>query len=890
MGPAMETQVMLSGYYDYRLVALSVLIAILAAYAALDLAGRITTAQGNARRMWLCGGAVAMGIGIWAMHYIGMEAFHLPVPVMYDWPTVLVSLIAAILASGVALYTVSRETMSRTRRLAGGVVMGIGIGAMHYIGMEAMRLPAMCMYSPWLVALSVVLAVVISCIALQMTFDLREHANPWSGRKVGSAVIMGLAIPVMHYVGMAAAGFMPLAGMNASVAHAVSVSSLSLAGIAIVSALILGIACVTAVVDVRFTKQQQALEISELRLKMVFDNMTEGILVLDPEGKTILMNKAAARLLSMPEGDADGYAKVADQFEVYSMDGSPLPPSEWPTARALRGEFVENFPLLFRAKATGEMGAREVTSAPMPGAPGKAGQVIATYRDTTERLRADEARNRLATIVESSEDAILGKTCADMIQSWNRGAEKLFGYTAAEMVGRSIRVLVPADRQQEEDENLELIRAGQTVKHFETVRMTKNGELVHVSLTVTPIRDGSGAITGASEIARNITQQKQMERQLQLSQKLEAIGQLTGRIAHDFNNLLGVMVGNLDLLERIVAGNEAAMKRLRPAQNAATRGADLTRRLLAFCSNVELNPTPTELQQSVLNVIEMARALGPEIKITTQIDESLPLVQVDPSGLESALLNLAVNAQDAMPNGGTLTFTTQLSTLRENYPPVQTGELPAGDYACVSVSDSGCGMSKETLARAFEPLFTTKERGKGTGLGLSSVYGFVKQSGGTTRIYSEPGFGTTVTIYLPLADGVAPIAAAPAATTARASGKVLVVDDEADLLEVATAYLTDMGYTTFQAEDGARALELIEMHQDIDLIVTDVVMPGGMNGLELAQEVRQRLPHVKLIYSSGFPADALKNRNLHMADGLMLQKPYERVGFNAVVSAAMEER
>ena len=890
MGPLMGTQVMLGGYYDYRLVALSVLIAILAAYAALDLAGRVTTARGNARRMWLSGGAVAMGIGIWAMHYIGMEAFHLPVPVMYDWPTVLASLIAAILASGVALYTVSQKTMSRVRRLSSGVVMGVGIATMHYTGMEAMRLPAMCMYSPGLVALSVVLAVVISCVALQMTFDLREHENPLSVRKVGSAIIMGLAIPVMHYVGMAAAGFMPLTTMNASMAHAVSVSSLSLAGIAIVSALILGIACVTAVVDVRFGKQQQALETSQLQLKMVFDNMTEGILVLDQEGKTILKNKAAVHLLQISDDDAHGYAKIVDLYEVYSMDGRLLAPSQWPTARALRGDFVENFPLVFRLKSTGEMGGREVSSAPMQEVPGKAGQVIVTYRDTTERLRADEARNRLATIVESSDDAIIGKTEAGKILSWNRGAEKLFGHTAAEIVGLSIRILVPEDKQEEQDEILEQIRAGQTVQHLETVRMTKSGDLVNVSLTITPIRDSSGSITGASEIARNITQQKQMERQLQQSQKLEAIGQLTDGIAHDFNNLLGVMTGNMDLLERIVGGNEAAMKRLRPAQKAAARGADLTRRLLAFASNVELKPTPTELDQSVENVIEMARALGPQIKIKAEIDGSLPLVKVDPSGLESALLNLAVNARDAMPNGGTLTITTKLDRLTENYPPVQTGELAAGEYACVSVSDTGCGMSKETLARVFEPFFTTKPRGKGTGLGLSSVYGFVKQSGGTTRIYSEMGFGTTVTIYLPFAEGAAAAKPTPAATAARSGGKVLVVDDEVDLLEVATAYLTDMGYTTLQAENGAGALELIEKHQDIDLVVTDVVMPGGMTGLELAHEVRQRLPHVKLIYSSGFPAYALRDRHLHMADCPMLQKPYERAGFKAVVSAAMEGR
>ena len=231
---------------------------------------------------------------------------------------------------------------------------------------------------------------------------------------------------------------------------------------------------------------------------MVFDNMTEGILVLDHEGQTVLMNRAAVRLLHIPDNDANGYAKIVNLYEVYSMDGTLLAPSEWPTARALRGDFVENFPLIFRMKATGETGAREISSAPMPGAPGQAGQVIVTYRDTTERLRADEARNRLATIVESTEDAILGKTEAGKILSWNRGAEKLYGFTAAEMVGRSIKQLIPADKQQEEDEILEQTRAGQTVKQFETVRGTKSGELVYVSLTITPIRDGSGAITGAS--------------------------------------------------------------------------------------------------------------------------------------------------------------------------------------------------------------------------------------------------------------------------------------------------------------------------------------------------------------------------------------------------------
>jgi PAS domain S-box-containing protein len=885
----MTAPVLLSGHYDYRLVVLSVFIAVLAAYAALDLAARVTTARGHARLIWLCGGAIAMGVGIWAMHYIGMEAFYLPVRVMYDWPTVLLSLIAAILAAGVALFTVSRPTMARARMIVGGIFMGSGIAAMHYIGMEAMRLPAMCMYSPWLVGLSIALAIAISFVALQLTFALRDHLAPWSLHKIGSALIMGLAIPIMHYVGMAAAGFMPLSSMNGGLAHAIDVSSFNTLSIAIVAVLILGIAFLTSFVDRRFSLQALRLKTSQSQLQTIFDNMTEGILVLDREGKTVLFNKAAVRLISIPEGP-EGYRKVVEQFEAFLPNGEPLPPAEWPTARALRGEFVQNLEILFRRRSNGETGAREISTAPATEAKGEASQIIVTYRDVTEHRQIDEARNRLAAIVESSEDAIIGKSDTGVVTSWNQGAEKLFGYAATEMIGRSIKHLLPADRQHEEEEILSQIRQGKSVDHFETVRVRKNGGLVHVSLTISPIRDAKGKIIGASKIVRNITGRKQMERQLQQSQKMEAIGQLTGGIAHDFNNLLGVIVGNLDLLERLIAGSEVALKRVQTAQKAAARGADLTRRLLAFCSSVELKPAPTELHQSVRNMIEMARALGPDIKIATHLDESMPLVLVDAGGLENALLNLAVNSRDAMPAGGTITITTKLSTFEESYPPVRTGEVTAGCYACISVSDTGCGMSKETLSRVFEPFFTTKPHGRGTGLGLAMVYGFVKQSGGTVSIYSEPGLGTTLTFYLPLAENISQSlpAIVPEVLPAKRSGKVLVVDDELDLLEIATIYLDEMGYTTYRAQDGVSALEVLEQQGDIDLIVTDIVMPGGMNGVELAQRARQLLPKVKLIYCSGFPADAMTERKLPVLDGRLLNKPYQRAAFGAMVSAAME--
>ena len=289
-------------------------------------------------------------------------------------------------------------------------------------------------------------------------------------------------------------------------------------------------------------------------------------------------------------------------------------------------------------------------------------------------------------------------------------------------------------------------------------------------------------------------------------------------------------------------------------------------------------------------MIDLAsRVLGPEIKITTRLAPSHPTVLADAAGLESALLNLFVNARDAMPSGGALTITTRVAELDTNYAPVQAGDLKPGLYACISISDTGEGMSPETLERAIEPFFTTKSRGKGTGLGLPTVYGFARQSGGTLRLYSELGFGTTVCLSLPLAERRADLArpVPEEAAPAPRSGVVLVVDDESELLEIALIYLTEMGYTALQAKDGKSALEVIAQHPYIDLVITDVIMPGGMSGVELAQHIRQQHAAIKIAYSSGFPADALAEKSATPIDGPVLRKPYLRTEFAATVHAAM---
>ena len=561
--------------------------------------------------------------------------------------------------------------------------------------------------------------------------------------------------------------------------------------------------------------------------------------------------------------------------------------------RALRGDFMvrEKFEIWRKSEETAIVA--EITTSPIRDEQNNINQVIVSYHDITERLKSNENRARLAAIVDSSQDAIIGTGMNGIIRSWNAAAERIFGYTAEEMLGESIMRLVPPDRQNEEKEIISRLQQGVTIDHVETIRFRKDGKLIYVSLTISPILDEMKRVVGASKTARDITNRKRLERQLFQSQKMEAIGQLTGGIAHDFNNLLAVIVGNLSLIERLARGNDAILKRLQSAQKASARGADLIRRLLTFSSNEQLRPKNVNVNSSVQNMIELAAGvLGPEIHVATHLDPTTPIAFADAAGLEAALLNLAVNARDAMPKGGSLTISTQVKYLDADYSAFRAGELKPGTYACISVADTGTGMSRETQDRVFEPFFTTKSRDKGTGLGLPMVYGFVKQSNGAVLIYSELDHGTTVTLFLPTAISDADVTK-PVVNRTRIKvsygNKVLIVDDELELLEVADAYLTEVGCVTLRAMDGKQALDLELSNPDLDLVITDVIMPGGMNGVELVQQIRKVIPNIKVIYSSGFSADALVKRNRTLVDGYLLPKPYQRADFESIVLQALEE-
>jgi PAS domain S-box-containing protein len=637
---------------------------------------------------------------------------------------------------------------------------------------------------------------------------------------------------------------------------------------------------------------RKALEEKTLMLQSVLDSMSEGLVAVDEQGRFILWNPAAERIVGM--GPAEVSQESWNQhYGVFRADAvTSLPPEENPLIIAASGD-VSSAVIFVRNAKVPDGAYLEIYASPLRDPSGSLRGGVTAFRDITARKRAeDKARQseeRFAKAFSSSPIAIAITTVADdRFIEVNEAFLETIGYESGQVVGRTGEDLNLWSVREQRAAALEMLKTEGSVRSFEAGFRTRTGETRSVNICMETIAlDGEECILTT---ASDVTETRRLERQLAQSQKMEALGQLTGGIAHDFNNLLGVVVGNLDLLERIVAWNAEAVKRVQTAQRAAGRGADLTRRLLAFSRRETLNPAPVVIETAIREMVDLAtRTLGPDIRIRTLCDPGIPPVFVDAAGLETALLNLALNARDAMPRGGLLVLSAHLADLTGTNALVQAGELGPGRYVRLSVSDSGHGMSRETLDRALEPFFTTKPRDKGTGLGLAMVYGFIKQSGGAIRLYSEVDFGTTISIYLPLANQAAEEEALPAPVpiAERLGGLALIVDDEVDLLDIADAYLAELGYTVIRAVDGASALAAVERAGEIDLMVTDIIMPGEMNGIELAEKVRQKCPEIRIIFTSGFPAEALAERSGKLEGGPLLHKPYLRAEFADMVRRSM---
>ena len=420
------------------------------------------------------------------------------------------------------------------------------------------------------------------------------------------------------------------------------------------------------------------------------------------------------------------------------------------------------------------------------------------------------------------------------------------------------------------------------------VRPAGKAEAVHLVISGAPLRDGSGAISGAALVYHDITAARETERQLQQSQKLDAIGKLTGGVAHDFNNMLTVITGTTETLVAGLADRPEYQSVARLIDDAAERCAELIQHLLAFARKQPLQPRNVEINSAVLDIVKLLRpALGEQIEIETILAQDAITSHIDPSQLANSVLNMAINARDAMPDGGKLLLETRNVVLDDAYAEANA-EVRPGPYVMLAVSDSGTGMPVDVRDKVFEPFFTTKELGKGSGLGLSMVYGFVKQSGGHIKIYSEQGHGTTIRLYLPPAHGRAEAAAATTAPVAGGSEAILVVEDDVLVRNFVIAQLQALGYRTVAAADSRAALVHIDSGEPFDLLFTDVILPGGMSGRELADEVAKRRPGLKVLYTSGYTDNSIVHHGRLDEGVLLLTKPYRKSQLAQIVRQALQ--
>jgi PAS domain S-box-containing protein len=745
---------------------------------------------------------------------------------------------------------------------------------------------------------------------------------------------------------------------------------------------------------------QRAARASE-RIERILGSITDAFTVMDRGWVITYMNERAAALAGGHPTDYIG----RNHWEVFPATiGTPF---EQAYRRALAGEHP------VRALGYYQPTQKWIEVAVYPSVEG----LTVVGQDVTERIAAEESTARLAAIVASSEDAIIGKKLDGTITSWNAGAERIFGYSASEMVGNSIFRLVPTELHDAEWDVIRQVARGEPVEALEVERIRKDGQRISISLTVSPIRDSSGKITGASSIKRNITAQKSiqaaldaesarsrelaqaldlsqammrsldgritywssgstrlygysamealgrvsyellksefpipldeirailqatgrwegelvhvgkdgrrvhaasqwilrrgrageaasvievntdvtaqrlMEERARQSERMEVVGQLAGGVAHEANNQMTVVLGAASFLLSRSDLPDAARKDLEYIREAAERTAAITAQLLAFSRRQVLQTRVFNLDEVVQGLDGvLRRALGERSTLVLQL-RAHGQIKADPGQLAQVLLNLVLNSRDAMPLGGRVTIETRVTELSEAYARQRPGvAIRPGQYAVLSVSDTGHGMGPDTLSRLFEPFYTTKPIGKGTGLGLATVYGIVKQSGGYVWAYSEVGQGTTFKVYLPLVQESAAVQPSPPTPVVGGGGTILLIEDEPGVRQMTSRSLQEYGYAVVQASGGHQALGVLERDggNRIDLLVTDVILPG-MDGPELARRAAELRPELPVLFISGYTDDEIVRRGLLHEGQPFLQKPFTPEALAAKVGALLNE-
>ncbi len=618
---------------------------------------------------------------------------------------------------------------------------------------------------------------------------------------------------------------------------------------------------------------EEALRKSEMRKAAILHSALDCIVSFDEEGRITEFNPAAERTfgyraedalgqdmasLLIPEGRREAHRRGVALFDASSANSPLGRRMELVAMRSDGSEFpVEIF--ISRQVADGH---------PM---------FTAFLRDVSERREAEITTSELAAVVANSNDAIVACTLDGMIRSWNAGASRIFGYSEEEVVGRPFDMLIPPERLDEFPQTLTLVQRGESLVNYETVRIRKDGKKISVTLTESPIRGEAGRITGLSSIARDITERKRLEEDLLQSQKMDAVGRLAGGIAHDFNNILTAILGYSDLLVGQIDDKHWMFKHLTEIRKAADFAASLTHQLLAFSRRQPLFLRVFNINDTVRNMQKMlARVIGENVQIHTKLTADIGRLKADPSQLEQVLLNLCVNARDAMPQSGSITIQTA-DVAYSLDDPYSASDMPAGEYVKLTVTDTGTGIPPEVKKHIFEPFFTTKEKGQGTGLGLATCYGIVKQSGGYITVDSVVGVGTTFSIYLPRVDesGEKSNVRKEVGQLPGGNETILYVEDEITVRSMTSHVLRRLGYTVIEAADGKSARDAVENTngREIDLLFSDVVLPDS-GGKDLATWMRERFEHARILFTSGYVDESILRRHGLDADKAFLQKPF----------------
>ncbi|MGY3535479.1 PAS domain S-box-containing protein [Bradyrhizobium sp. USDA 4452] len=619
-------------------------------------------------------------------------------------------------------------------------------------------------------------------------------------------------------------------------------------------------------------------------LEKTVESIRDPVVVADEHRVIVIVNAAARRLYRVEPG-FDILTGVRT-FQNYYADGTTVMPiAETPMARALRGEDIDDCELIVKPLRPEPAVCLVANARPLRDDAGNLRGAVIVLRDVTAERQAHralvESEQMAQVIVRTALDAFVQTDQDGVILEWSPQSETLTGWTRSEAVGRRVVELVFPEElrvahRQRITRFLQETAAGGMGMRYETASVHRDGHRFYVEVSLNALRRGDGWIINS--FVRDVTQRRRAEEQLIQAQKTESLGRLTGGIAHDFNNMLTVITGTIEILADGVKDNPQLAAIAKLISDAADRGAQLTSSLLAFARKQPLQPAETDVNDLIGEVVRLlSQTLGSQTEIRTELGRDAWLAFVDRSQLGAALVNLAINARDAMPQGGTLTFATR--NMQLGIPDaVAHGVERAGDHLVIEVSDTGIGISPSHLEKIFDPFFSTKEVGQGTGLGLSMVFGFVKQSGGGIEVKSEQGRGTIFRIYLPKADGTAQRAVAEDELPVRGGNEtILCVEDDPTIRDYVTGQLEGLGYKVLVAANADAALAIVNSGTAFDLLFTDIVMPGSMNGRQLAETLMAGRPALRVLFTSGYSDGALPAQQGRGGHGIpLLTKPYRR--------------